>query len=134
MKIVVRGTNWIGDAVMSVPAIRELRRLFPDAHIALHTRVWAKDIFADAELFDEIIPIEQTGNKVSASLRQGEELRKRKFDVALLFTNSFATAFAARIGGGKKRFGYATDGRSFLLSNPIRCRRGKTSGTKFIII
>ena len=119
MKIVVRGTNWIGDTVMSVPAMRELRRLFPDAYIALHTRAWAKDIFADSVLFDEIIPIDQTGNKASASLRQAEELRKRKFDAAVLFTNSFATAFVARVGRVRQRFGYATDGRSFLLSDPV---------------
>ena len=91
MKIVVRGTNWIGDTVMSVPAMRELRRLFPDAYIALHTRAWAKDIFADSVLFDEIIPIDQTGNMASASLRQAEELRKRKFDAAVLFRYSSRT-------------------------------------------
>lgn len=119
MRIVVRGTNWIGDAVMSVPAMRELRRLFPDAFIVLHTRAWAKDIFADSVLFDEIIPIDQTGNKAAASLRQAEELRKRNFDAALLFTNSFATAFIARVGRVRRRFGYETDGRSFLLSDSV---------------
>ncbi|MBA3335430.1 MAG: lipopolysaccharide heptosyltransferase II, partial [Acidobacteria bacterium] len=45
MKIVVRGTNWVGDAVMTIPALRELRRVFPDSHIALHTRDWARGIF-----------------------------------------------------------------------------------------
>ena len=129
MRIVVRGTNWIGDAVMSVPAMRELRRLFPDAFIVLHTRAWAKDIFADSVLFDEIIPIDQTGNKAAASLRQAEELRKRNFDAALLFTNSFATAFIARVGRVRRRFGYETDGRSFLLSDsvPVPPWRSKTT-------
>lgn len=119
MKIVIRGTNWIGDAVMSVPAMRRVRRLFPDAHIALHTRSWAKDIFADSALFDEIIGIDQNSSKVSGTFRQAEELRPHRFDLGVLFPNSFASAFVARLGGIKRRFGYATEGRSFLLNNAI---------------
>ncbi|HEY8186519.1 MAG TPA: hypothetical protein VIF64_10635, partial [Pyrinomonadaceae bacterium] len=42
--IVVRGTNWVGDAMMTIPALRELRRLFPQARITLATRSWAKDL------------------------------------------------------------------------------------------
>ena len=119
MKIVVRGANWIGDAVMSVPAMREMRRLFPDAFIALHSRSWAKDIFADSALFDEMIDIGQAGHKISSPLRQAGELKKRGFDLSVLFTNSFSTAFVSRIAGVKRRFGYATDGRSFLLSDAV---------------
>ena len=52
MKILVRGTNWVGDAVMQIPALRELRRIFPDAKISLHTRSWAKGIFEDADFLD----------------------------------------------------------------------------------
>ena len=55
MKILVRGTNWIGDAVMSIPALRELRRVFPDSHITLHTRSWADELFSDAEFIDELV-------------------------------------------------------------------------------
>ena len=54
MKILVRGTNWIGDAVMTVPALKELRRVFPDAEITLHTRSWADGLFRDAEFIDEL--------------------------------------------------------------------------------
>ena len=59
MKIVVRGTNWIGDAVMTIPALRGLRKMFPDAYISLHTRSWAKGIFADADFIDEILTFEK---------------------------------------------------------------------------
>ena len=44
-RVVVRGTNWVGDAVMTVPALRELRRLLPNAHLTLATRPWAKGLF-----------------------------------------------------------------------------------------
>ncbi len=54
-RIVVRGTNWVGDAVMTVPALRQLRRLFPNAHITLATRSWAKGLFADVEFHRRLV-------------------------------------------------------------------------------
>ena len=48
-RIVVRGTNWVGDAAMTIPALRQLRRLFPSAHITLATRAWAEGLFADVD-------------------------------------------------------------------------------------
>lgn len=116
MKIVVRGTNWIGDAVMQIPALRELRRLFPDAHITLCTREWAHGIFQDADFIDDILTIEPK----EPALQQAKKWRKGKFDLAILFTNSFQTAFISKLGKAKKRFGYANEGRSFLLTNSIK--------------
>ena len=51
-RIVVRGTNWVGDAVMTVPALRELRKLFPHTHLTLATRSWAQELFAEADFID----------------------------------------------------------------------------------
>jgi len=119
MKILVRGTNWIGDAIMTVPAARALRKIFPDAHIALHTRRWAEGIFADSGLFDDIISFEPSGSKFNSIMRQAKSLRRQKFDLAVLFPNSFESALVAKIAGIKRRFGYATDGRKFLLSDPV---------------
>lgn len=116
MKILVRGTNWIGDAVMTIPALRELRRNFPDALITLHTRGWAEGIFCDAEFVDEILTIEQN----ATVFEQAKTLREREFDLAVLFTNSFQTALVAKLGKIKKRFGYANEARSFLLTNAIK--------------
>lgn len=115
MKIIVRGTNWIGDAVMQVPALRELRRVFPDAHITLCTRSWARGIFQDVEFVDDILTIEDD----ESVFAQARKWRKGKFDLAILFTNSFQTAFISKLGKVKKRFGYANEGRSFLLTNAI---------------
>ncbi|HRH40675.1 MAG TPA: lipopolysaccharide heptosyltransferase II [Pyrinomonadaceae bacterium] len=115
MKIVVRGTNWIGDAVMQIPALRKLRRIFPDAHITLCTRAWTRGIFQDADFIDDILTIEPK----ESALQQAQKWRKEKFDLAILFTNSFQTAFISKLGKAKTRFGYANEGRSFLLTNPI---------------
>ncbi|NJM53895.1 MAG: glycosyltransferase family 9 protein, partial [Blastocatellia bacterium] len=115
MKIVVRGTNWVGDAVMQIPALRELRRIFPDANITLCTRSWAKGIFQDADFIDDILTIEPE----ESVFQQAKKWRKGKYDLAILFTNSFQTAFISKLGKVKERFGYANEGRSFLLTNPI---------------
>jgi len=119
MKIVVRGTNWIGDAVMTIPALQKLRSLFPKAHITLHTRSWAKAIFQDTAFIDEILAFEQGSNALTTVKNQANVWRKENFDLAILFTNSFQTALLSKLGKVKKTFGYRKEGRSFLLTNPI---------------
>jgi heptosyltransferase-2 len=116
MKIVVRGTNWIGDAVMTIPALRELRRIFAGAHITLCTRSWAEGIFADADFIDEILPFDKAGSSFRTVFRQANIWREKKFDLAVLFTNSFESAVLAKLGKASRRFGYATEKRSFLLT------------------
>lgn len=113
MKILVRGTNWIGDTVMTIPAVRKLRSLFPEARLTLHTREWAKGILEQTNLFDEIITPDGFVDQVGA-------LRKRRFDLAVVFPNSFSSALAVRIGGVKRTFGYATERRALLLTDPIK--------------
>ncbi len=104
---------------MSIPALRELRRIFPAAHIALHTRSWAEGIFRDVDFVDEIIPFEPENNSLQTVRKQARKWRERKFDVAILFTNSFQTALLSYLGRATKRFGYRNEGRSFLLTDPL---------------
>ena len=119
MKIVVRGTNWVGDAVMTIPALRELHRLFPDANISLHTREWAKGIFQDAEFIDEIIAFERENSTFKTVIAQAKILKEKNFDSAVLFPNSFESALIAKLGKIPERFGYSKEGRNFLLTNPV---------------
>jgi len=114
MKIVVRGANWIGDAVMTIPALREIRRAFPDASVTLHTRPWAEGIFRDADFVDDVIAIEPLG-----ILAQARALRDRRFDIAILFPNSFESALVAKLARIRRRLGYATQHRGFLLTDRV---------------
>ena len=127
MKIVVRGTNWIGDAVMTIPALRELRRIFAGAHITLSTRGWAEGIFADADFIDEILPFDKANNSFQTVFRQAKIWREKKFDLAVLFTNSFESALLAKLGKAGRRFGYATEKRSFLLTESFDVPAWKNS-------
>ena len=85
----------MGDAVMTIPAIRELRRIFPPAEITLHTRSWAEGIFRDARFIDRIITFDKTKSKIKDALANDAELKKHNFDLAVLFPNSFETALVA---------------------------------------
>ncbi|MEO5859317.1 MAG: lipopolysaccharide heptosyltransferase II [Pyrinomonadaceae bacterium] len=119
MKIVVRGANWIGDAVMTIPALRQLRKVFPDASISLHTRTWAEGVFRDADFIDEIISIDGGRGSVRSLIDQSRVLRKGDFDVAILFPNSFESALVTKLARIPKRLGYATEQRGFLLTDKV---------------
>lgn len=118
-RVVVRGVNWVGDAVMSVPALRELRRLFPRARLTLAMRPWAEGIFAGADFIDDILINGNGSGKTSAILREAREWRARRFDLALLFPNSFAPALVAALARVPVRVGYATQGRAPLLTHRV---------------
>lgn len=124
-RIVVRGTNWVGDAVMTVPALREIRRLFPQAHITLATRSWAKGLFAGAEFIDELQV--HDGSGLRSVVQQVREWRKRSFDLAVLFPNSLETALVASLARVPLRIGYATDGRQALLTHPLELPEWRSS-------
>lgn len=127
MKIVVRGTNWIGDAVMTIPAMLELRRIFSGAEITLHTRSWAKGLFQDADFIDEIIAFEKSESNLADVLGQARVLKGKQFDAAILFPNSFASALTVRFAGIPKRFGYSKDARRFFLSEPVAVPKWKNT-------
>ena len=120
MRILVRGTNWIGDAVMTIPAIRKLRRLFPDAEITLLTREWAEGIFRSTGLVDSIITTD-------GALAQARSIRRQRFDLAVVFPNSFESALVTWLGRVKRRFGYASDRRGFLLTDASSIPAWKTT-------
>ena len=116
-RIIVRGTNWVGDVMMTLPALRELRRLFPDAHITLATRSWARGLFFGAEFIDELQI--QDGRGIRSFFQQLRGWRKGRFDLAVLLTNSFESALVAALAGIPARIGYASDGRGRLLTHAI---------------
>lgn len=116
-RVVVRIPNWVGDAVMAVPALRELRRVLPQAHITLVARPGAADIFIDADFVDEVLVYDRLG--LASAWNQSRQWRRRKFDLALLFQNAFEAAAMAFLSGASTRIGYGTDRRSFLLTHSL---------------
>jgi heptosyltransferase II len=118
-RVVVRGANWVGDAVMTVPALRELRRVLPGAHITLATRAWAEGIFEGADFLDDIVAVEESKGTARSVWREAREWRALGFDLAVLFPNAFAPALVASLARIPARVGYATQGRGALLTHAL---------------
>jgi heptosyltransferase-2 len=116
-RILVRAPNWVGDAVMSLPALHRLRQIFSMAEITVAAVPGSADVFAAVDFIDNVLIHRHTG--ASATIRHAREWRARELDLAILFQNAFgaaATAFLARI---QRRIGYATDRRGSLLTHPL---------------
>jgi len=128
MKILIRATNWVGDAIMALPALRAARGRFPDANISILARPYVADIYRGQKICDELISYDPQGPHAGLSGRErlAQELRKQKFDVALLLQNAFDAAWIAWRAAIPERIGYARDGRSLLLTKKIPVpRRGE---------
>jgi len=121
MKILVRTTNWLGDAVMSISALREIRRVYPDSEITLLTRSWLADLYAREDFCDVILPFENNGRHSGAVGRWKlwKELQEGQYDQAILLQNAFDAAFITWLSRIPRRIGYARDGRGLLLTDPI---------------
>ena len=121
MKILIRATNWVGDAIMALPALRAVRARFPDANIAIVARPYVADIYRGQKICDELIPYDPsaTHRGLPGRGRLAQQLRAQKFDVALLLQNAFDAAWLAWRAGIPERIGYARDGRSLLLTRKV---------------
>jgi len=117
-RVLVRATNWLGDAVMSLPAIRTIRQVFPHAHIAVVARPWVADLYARESSIDRVIPY--TAQKGLATKREfANRLREFHFDGAILLQNAFDAALMAWMANIPARIGYNRDGRGMLLTEAI---------------
>ena len=116
-RIVVRAPNWLGDAVLSVAAFRELRRLFPNARITVVSKPNTSDIFRDADFVDEVLVYERHG--LSSVWQQVGAWKERRFELALLFQNAFEAAAISFLARVPRRVGYDTERRGFLLTDPV---------------
>jgi heptosyltransferase II len=121
MKILIRATNWVGDAIMALPALRAVRGRFPKATIAIVARPYVADIYRGQGICDELIPYDPGGEHAGMGGRErlARELRTRKLDIALLLQNAFDAAWLAWRAGIPERIGYARDGRSILLTKRV---------------
>jgi len=106
---------------MALPALRAVRKRFPDAEIAIVGRTYVADIYRDQEICNQLISYDSTGlhARFSGRERLAAELRTQEFDVALLLQNAFDAAWLAWRANIAERIGYARDGRSFLLTKAV---------------
>ncbi len=113
--LLIFAPNWVGDAVMALPAIADLRRALPDATIDIAARRSIAPLFALVRGVDDVLVLEER--------RATEDtiafVRRRACDTAILLTNAFQTALIAWRAGVRERWGYRTDWRGALLTRAI---------------
>lgn len=119
-KILLRGTNWIGDAILTLPAVASIRATYPKAHIAMLVKPWVADIYKIFSDVDDIILYENKFDNPTGVLRLARKLKKEKFDLAILLQNAIEAAIIALAAGIPLRAGYDSDGRSLLLTHRVR--------------
>jgi lipopolysaccharide heptosyltransferase II len=120
-RLLVRGPNWLGDAVMCEPALRGLRHLFPEADISLLVKPPVAELLLGHPAVNQIVVYDASGRHagLSGKWALARQLRRQRFDLAVLFQNAFEAALLVWLTGIPRRYGYATDGRSVLLTEPI---------------
>jgi heptosyltransferase II len=111
--LLVRAPNWVGDVVLSLPALRDLRRRFPTARLEVLARPWVAELYRAVPDVDAVA--ESRGHAADVAA-----VRRGRFDLGVLLPNSFGTALVLWRAGVPERWGYATDGRRPLLTRSCR--------------
>lgn len=119
--ILVRATNWVGDAVMSVPALQALRAHYPEARISILARPWVASLYGREPFCDELIPYNapRGWRGMREKWATTALLWRKKFDCAILLQNAFEAAALASAARIPVRVGYSRDARAWLLTHPI---------------
>lgn len=117
--ILVRGTNWIGDAVMTTPALQRLRSSFPDSRITLLIPPAIIGLFEGADYIDTVTAYRRKEDGVSALFKTAKSLKRTGIDLAVLFQNAFEAALLARLAQAKLRVGFAEQFRGPLLTHKL---------------
>ncbi len=123
-KILVRGPNWIGDAVLCLPALEGVKRLFPGSSVTLLVKPWVEGVFRCHPSVDRVVVYNEDYGGVRGLLRLSMDLRREGFHMAILFQNAFRAALIAFLAGVPERVGYNRDMRGPLLTHPIEVTPG----------
>ncbi len=115
--------SWVGDLVLATPALRSLRQHYADQHITFISKSQLTPVLSGGDWMDETLcwPSRDSSRpeRRRSFLGFAAELRDRRFDLAILFANSFRSALLTRLAGIKRRVGYDRDGRGLLLTDKL---------------
>jgi heptosyltransferase-2 len=124
-RIVVRAPNWLGDAVMALPAMGGIRRVYSGKTVILAARA------SIAPLFKEITPAAPDEIAILDADREVAQLRALRADAIILLPNSFGSAWVAKRAGIGERWGYRASGRGLLLTRGVSRPRGRVHQVEY---
>lgn len=121
-KILVRAPNWIGDAVLCLPAIEVIKSAYPQAEITVLARPWVSPVFLNSSFVKGVADYDTSGRHagIFGRLKLIKDIKKKNFDMAVLFQNAFEAAMIVFLAKIPIRIGYDRDFRGMLLTNPIK--------------
>jgi len=119
-RLLVLSPNWLGDAAMSLPALADVRRHFPDAAVVVAARPGLASLFESVPGVDRVVSLADGGRAFNRSTVDVGTLKEGHHDLAILFPNSFYTAWIVRQAGIRERWGYHADFRRALLTRAVR--------------
>jgi heptosyltransferase-2 len=124
-QIVVRSANWVGDAIMSTPALHAIRRNYPGARITLLAKPWVVPVFDHNPDIDRVMIYQANGRHKGwqGLLRLARDLRTHEFDLAILLQNAFEAALLTWMARIPRRLGFTTDARTLLITDRVRTWR-----------
>jgi heptosyltransferase-2 len=119
--IIVRMPNWIGDLVMATPILSDLRRAYPNAHITAMCRMPLCELLKEDPEINELFCFAKASGFNRREERRNiiEKLRKGKYDLGILLTHSFSSAWWFWLGKVQTRLGYECNGRKPLLTHSM---------------
>ncbi len=116
MNVIIRSPNWIGDCIMSIPAIKSLKYGFENTDIFIVTKPNLKNIFLSVKEISGIITISDNFSFTNIK-KLSKKIKEFGIEEGILFTNSFSSALMLKLAGIKHLTGFRRDMRGFLLSN-----------------
>ncbi len=119
--LLVRAVNWLGDAVLTTPALGALRAACPGVKVTLAANPAVAELFRLHPDVDDLAVYDRTGSHrgIVGRARMAAALRRGRFGAALLLQNAFDAALLAFLAGIPVRMGYARDARRLLLTHPV---------------
>jgi heptosyltransferase-2 len=114
-RILIRSSNWLGDAVMSVPAVRAIKNARPDAEVTIAAAAKISPMWKLVSEVDAIISLPNDSLLSAVSLLR----RRAPFDVAILFPNSLRVGLESWLSGIPRRIGYHGHWRRWLLNQTV---------------
>ena len=129
-RVLVKEVNWLGDLVISLPALRAIRAAFATSTLTVMVKKELASFFDGMTWVDEVMPytVARGVRGIKDRLKIVGKIRARRFDLAILFPNSFESALWATLGGARRRAGFITDHRGAMLTHRARPEGDALSG------
>ena len=141
-KILVMRYRFIGDTVLTVPFLRNLREAYPDAQIDLMLEPFSGQVIEGCPYVDRVIPFEfktihtysakAKRGKAAGYLHYGKLIRKERYDAAFVLKRSLSSALLVWLAGVPRRIGFATEGRGLLLTDRVPYRQDQHEVENFL--